>query len=65
MSVRAGAIEEAISSRNLGEIWSGPVALCGFWPRSSLFLHSFYWILRGGGDFTVLFAMVGIQVQSS
>ena len=30
MNVKAGAIEEAISFRNLGEIWSGPLALCGF-----------------------------------
>ena len=64
MSVRAGATEEAISFRNLGEIWSGPLALCGFWPRSSFFTP-FTWMLGGGAEFTVLFPMVGIEVQSS
>ena len=58
------AIEEAISFRNLGEIWSGPLALCGFWLRSSFFTP-YTCVLRGGAEFTVLFPMVGIEVQSS
>ena len=64
MSVRAGVVEEAISFRNLGEIWARPLALCSFWPRSSFFTP-FTWMLRGGTEFTVLFPMVGIEVQSS
>ena len=64
MSVRAGAIEQAISFRILGEIWPGPLALCGFWPRSSFFTP-FTWMLTGGAEYTVLFPMVGIEVQSS
>ena len=46
MSIRAEAIEEVISFRNLGEIWSGPPALCGFWPRSSFF-HSIHLHVKG------------------
>ena len=64
MSVSAGAIGVAISFRNLGEIWSGPLALCGFYLRSSFFTP-FTCMLRGGAEFTVLFPMVGIKVQSS
>ena len=64
MNVRAGSIEEAISFRKLCEIWSGPLVLCGFWPRSSFFTP-LTWMLRGGAEFTVLFPMVGIEVQSS
>ena len=54
MIIRAGAIEEAISFMNHGEIWSGPLALCGFWPRSSFFTP-FTWMLRGGAECTVFY----------
>ena len=30
MSIKATVVEETISYRNLVEIWSGPLALCGF-----------------------------------
>ena len=40
MSVRAGAIEDAISFRNLGEIWSGP-GFVRFLAKKQL-LHSIY-----------------------
>ena len=39
MSVSAGAIREDIFFRNLGEIWSGPLALCGFWLRTTGFVR--------------------------
>ena len=35
-----------------------------FWPRSCFFTP-FTWMLRGGAEFTVLFPIVGIEVQSS
>ena len=40
MSVRAGVIKGAIFFRNLGVIWSGPLALLkggGFWLSRSFF----------------------------
>ena len=37
MSVRDGVVEDAISFRNLGEIWYRPQALCGFWPKISFY----------------------------
>ena len=64
MSVRAGAIEEAISVRNLGEIWSGPLALSGSWLRSSFFTP-FTWMLRGGAVLVVLVWVVPMEVLSS
>ena len=53
MSVRAGAIEEAICFRNLGEIWSGSLALCGFLPRSSFFTP-LIWMLSSGAVLAAL-----------